>query len=497
VAARIVIRPLTEVGRNDLEIAGGKGANLGELVQAGFPVPAGFVVTTEAYRVGTITDELRAELAAAYAELGRPPVAVRSSATAEDLAEASFAGQQDTYLNVQGEHALVEAVQDCWASLQNPRAVAYREQQGIDAASVSMAVVVQAMVEADAAGVLFTANPTNGRRDQAVISAAWGLGEAVVSGAVETDNLVVAKTDGRVITRSTAEKMIMTGYADRGTVEREVPADRRCEPVLDDQAAAELTRLGSRVEAHFGAPQDIEWVRLSGEFHLVQSRPITALPPPEADPPTDWSVPDRTAMYVRASIVEQLPDPLTPLFADLIDSSVTRSLQALFTELIGESVIDDSDVDLPTINGYAYYRYSRAGMARLMLHMGGAFKFLLGGGDHGGVGRWRSYAHPRYRAVVDRWSGRRAAGCRHRVLHRGTDDHPDRGDERGAVHPVLRPAGAPAWRSGGAHLPAGLRQFADQGREVSVRPGHLGTLHPRPGRSPVGDADRSAGRDAA
>ena len=398
-----LIRPLGDLGRDDLETAGGKGANLGELIRAGFPVPPGFVVTTEAYRAGTITDALRAELAAAYAELGRPAVAVRSSATAEDLAEASFAGQQDTYLNVRGEDALVEAVQGCWASLQNPRAVAYRERQGIDAASVSMAVVVQTMVEADAAGVMFTANPANGRREQAVISAAWGLGEAVVSGAVDTDNLVVAKADGRVITRSTADKAIMTGYAAAGTADRQVAADLRREPVLDDRAAAELTALGTKIEAHFGAPQDIEWARAGGEFFIVQSRPITALPLPEADPPTDWSVPDRTAMYVRASIVEQLPDPLTPLFADLIDSSVTRSLQALFTELIGESVIRDSDVDLPTVNGYAYYRYSRAGMARLMLNSGGAFKFLLSGGQQGGVGRWRNYAHPRYRAVVERW----------------------------------------------------------------------------------------------
>ena len=140
---------------------------------------------------------------------------------------------------------------------------------------------------------MFTANPANGRRDQTVISAAWGLGEAVVSGAVDTDDLVVAKADGRMITRSTADKAIMTGYAAAGTAERAVPADRRREPVLDDEAAAELTALGTRIEVHFGAPQDIEWARADGEFFVVQSRPITALPLPEADPPTDWSVPDR------------------------------------------------------------------------------------------------------------------------------------------------------------------------------------------------------------
>ena len=177
-------------------------------------------------------------------------------------------------------------------------------------------------------------------------------------------------------------------------------------PVLDDAAAAELTRLGSQIEAHFGAPQDIEWAHADGGFYVVQSRPITALPLPEADLPTDWSVPDPTAMYVRASIVEQLPDPLTPLFADLVDGSVTRSLQALFTELTGEGVVRDTDVDLPTVNGYAYYRYSRAGMARLMLHSGGAFKLLFTPGDHGLQARWRNYAHPRYQAAVDRWSDR-------------------------------------------------------------------------------------------
>jgi rifampicin phosphotransferase len=428
-ASRTLIRPLSDLNRDDLETAGGKGANLGELIRGGFPVPAGFVVTTEAYRTGVITDALRAQLAAAYAELGRPPVAVRSSATAEDLAEASFAGQQDTYLNVRGEDALIEAVQRCWASPQNPRAIVYRERQGIGAASVSMAVVVQEMVEADAAGVMFTANPANGRREQAVISAAWGLGEAVVSGAVNTDNLVVAKASGLVITRSTADKMIMTGYAASGTAEHDVPSDRRHEPVLDDAAAAELAALGTMIEAHFGAPQDIEWARAGGEFFIVQSRPITALPLPEADPPTEWSVPDRTAMYVRASIVEQLPDPLTPLFADLIRSSVTRSLQALFTELTGEGVIRDSDVDLPTVNGYAYYRYSRSGMARLMLHSGGAFKFLLGGGEQGGVGRWRGSAHPHYRAMVERWAERDLDQLTNSELLQGVGELLDAGTE--------------------------------------------------------------------
>lgn len=430
------IRSLVTLGRDEVAIAGGKGANLGELTRAGVAVPPGFVVTTAGYRTyvhangldstvsalatdpgqasaifellaaGTVPDGLRDEIAGAYAALGRPPVAVRSSATAEDLAEASFAGQQDTFLNVRGDEALLSAVQRCWASLWTDRAVAYRAREGIDPVTVSLAVVIQEMVDADSAGVLFTANPTNGRQEQAVIAAAWGLGESVVGGTVDTDALVVNKADSTVVSRSTADKAVMTGYAAKGTVEAEVPSDRRRQPVLDDQAAAELTRLGVRIEKHFGAPQDIEWARAGGSFFVLQSRPITAMPPPEADPPDDWSVPDATAMYARASIVEQLPDPLTPLFADLVEASVTRSLQALFDELVGEGVVTEEDVSLPTVNGYAYYRYSRTGMMRLTRHSAKAFRLLLAGPERGSQARWRNHAHPRYADAVALWTGR-------------------------------------------------------------------------------------------
>ena len=182
----------------------------------------------------------------AYAALGRPPVAVRSSATAEDLADASFAGQQDTYLNVRGDDALLDAVRRCWASLWTERAVAYRAEQGIDARTVAMAVVVQKMVEADAAGVLFTANPANGRRQETVVAAAWGLGEAVVGGLVDTDELVVRAPDGPVLSRAHRRQ------DDHDRLRR--PAARpsaRCrpgrrgEPVLDDAAAVALTALGA------------------------------------------------------------------------------------------------------------------------------------------------------------------------------------------------------------------------------------------------------------
>ncbi len=436
----IFIKQFDQVGRDDIDQAGGKGANLGELTRAGLPVPPGFVIVTGAYReyvaehqladkiaalaapggdpagyesaseqiralfAAEVSDAVRAEIADAYAALGENvAVAVRSSATAEDLPEASFAGQQDTYLNVRGLEDLLVAVRECWASLWTARAMSYRARQGIEPSTVSLAVVVQQMVDAEAAGVMFTANPSNGRRDEVVISAAWGLGESVVSGSVNTDNIVVRKPDGTVVSSETADKAVMTIPAEQRTQERPVPADRRREPVLNAAEAAELAAYGSRIENHYGSPQDIEWARADGQFFIVQARPITALPEPEGPAPTDWTVPDPTAMYARASIVEQLPDPLSPLFADLIDGAVTRSLQSLFQEFIGEDVIGDNDVGLPTINGYAYYSYSRSGMVRLMWKSPKAFRVLFAGASQP---RWRNYSHPKYRRIVSDWTAR-------------------------------------------------------------------------------------------
>src|SRR5215208_7211689 len=269
-----------EIRKDDIALAGGKGANLGELSHAGLPVPPGFVLTTRAYDAfvesnhigeeivgrasasraedpaafeevaegiralfsgGKVPEAIADEIRAAYEEMSEDAetaVAVRSSATAEDLAGASFAGQQDTYLNVRGAEALLEAVKSSWASLWTARAMAYRSRQGIDPATVSLAVVVQRMVESESAGVMFTANPANGRRNEVAISAAWGLGESVVSGSVTPDSIVVEKESGRVISRETADKEVMTVFAEGGTEERPVPEARRRERVLDDEAAA-------------------------------------------------------------------------------------------------------------------------------------------------------------------------------------------------------------------------------------------------------------------
>src|SRR5215203_3043475 len=437
-----------EIRKEDIALVGGKGANLGELSRAGLPVPSGFVITTAAYDTfvkasgikgevvalasvpraedpagfeevaegihalfsgGKVPDEMAEEIRSSYQELSddrETPVAVRSSATAEDLPGMSFAGQQETYLNVRGAEALLEAVKNCWASLWTARAMAYRARQGIGPATVSLAVVVQRMVASEAAGVMFTANPSNGRQDQAAISAAWGLGESVVSGSVTPDSIVVEKESGRVLSRETANKAVMTVYAEDGTAERPVPEALHRQPVLDDEAAATLTRYGATIEHTYRTPQDIEWALAGDEFFIVQARPITALPEPMADPPTDWSVPIPKGTYWRASIVEQMPDPLSPLFADLAYGSVPRSLDKLIEEFFGSGVFREGDLAFPTVNGYAYYYYSLGAFWHLLAKTPAAFRLLMGSGEASGVMRWREYAQPRYARTVEEWEAK-------------------------------------------------------------------------------------------
>src|SRR5215208_442650 len=293
-----LILPLGDVDRGALPVVGGKAANLGELTRAGLPVPPGFCVTTAAYEAVAGGDDLRriledlaetrpedterlAELAAdaheallaapvppnvieaigeAYRALGdSAPVAVRSSATAEDLPSASFAGQQDTYLNVVGEEPLLDAVRRCWASLWTDRAVSYRAANGIDPGGVRLAVAVQRMVEAEVAGVLFTANPLTGKRHQAVIDASPGLGEAVVSGAVNPDHFVVNTATGEVSERRLGDKRMAARPTPGGGTEHVDVQARAAEPCLKDEQVRQLARLGERTEAHFGSPQDLEF----------------------------------------------------------------------------------------------------------------------------------------------------------------------------------------------------------------------------------------------
>jgi pyruvate,water dikinase len=318
----------SEIDAGMLAEVGGKAANLGELTRAGLPVPPGWVLTTEAYRQVAdgletsgdglaerarrhllqtpVPDAVHETIVTSYAALGDDvPVAVRSSATAEDLPFASFAGQQDTFLNVVGAQAVVEAVRRCWASLWTDRAVAYRESNGIGHASVRLAVVVQVMVDAQVAGVLFTANPVTGRRREAVIDASPGLGEAVVSGAVNPDRFIVS--GGEIVERHAGDKRLAVRALPGGGTERVESAgqDGFC---LTDAQVRELAALGDRVEDHYGAPQDTEWaVDADGRLWLTQARPITTLYPLPATTRPGLRV------YFSLNVVQGVMGPLTPL----------------------------------------------------------------------------------------------------------------------------------------------------------------------------------------
>jgi phosphohistidine swiveling domain-containing protein len=331
----MLVRRIDEVSAADVDATGGKGANLGELACANFPVPDGFILTTEAYqlaarvaqvepqdppaaagrlRTSAMPDEISAAAREAYGALGGGPVAVRSSATAEDLPGASFAGQQDTYLNVVGDDALLDAIRCCWASLWNERAVAYRRDAGVDNASVRLAVVVQRMVNASAAGVLFTADPVTGRRRRAAIDAIADLGEKLVAGAVDPDHYLVDTATGEVVERR--------------------PAGR--EAVLSDNELLALVSLGDRVERHFGAPQDIEFaLDRERRLWLVQSRPITTLYPLPADAPD----PERELrVYFSGNVFQGYFEPLTPMgiqFFRLLGTSLWRT----FGAVVGDAAV--------------------------------------------------------------------------------------------------------------------------------------------------------------
>jgi pyruvate, water dikinase len=351
-----LLLPLSDVGATDRALAGGKGARLGELSQAGVAVPPGFVVSTAAFshamadldpggdiaaEVGqldpadadatrSVTQRIRSLVAQAplpaelieqiprlYSKLGAdaadrvPAVAVRSSATGEDSTEASFAGLQDTYLWVRGTDAVVDRIRDCWASLYNAEAVSYRRRLGIGEAGLAMAVVVQQMVDARCAGVMFTCSPTSGDRSVIAVEGSWGLGSAMVSGDVTPDSYIVSKVTGEVQRRTVAAKLKLHRMDDAGAgvVVADVPGPLREQPCLTDEEVRELASLGRQVESHHGIPQDIEWAIASGDgtVLLLQSRPETY-----------W------ASRASKPVAVPLPNPVDHVFAGLSRSMFVR-----------------------------------------------------------------------------------------------------------------------------------------------------------------------------
>lgn len=340
--------------------SGGKAANLKRLIDGGFAVPSGFVISAQVYRQATkdldvetllvhgptrvrkaiedlpLPPQLVTEVTSQLETLGlETPLAVRSSATAEDLPQASFAGQQDTYLGIVGLEALFDAVRHCWASLWTDRATSYREQQGFNHHDVSLAVIIQQLVDADSAGVMFTANPTSGL-SEILINAAWGLGESVVSGAVTPDEYSVQGQS--ITTRHRGTKATRVDRLGSHTVTTSVPDNQQARYCLSDDQILELADVGKSIEEYFGKPMDVEWAYSGSKLWLLQARPITTLTSQSTDEDTGKVFPSTTvpkttvngrkvgklSMLFRRDLIEHYPAPY-PL--DLL--AVTRMQQTL------------------------------------------------------------------------------------------------------------------------------------------------------------------------
>lgn len=316
-----LILPFSQIEKEDIPLVGGKGANLGEMKQAGFPIPPGYCLTANAYRkiiavndlepkIRTLLEDLNVENTKKLDEIAKkiqnlilranipdelvkeifdlyhhlkpgnktPLVAVRSSATAEDLPDASFAGQQESYLNIKGEANLIQAVRKAWASLFGARAIYYRQTKGFDHFRVALAIPVQLMVQSDVSGVMFSVNPVTNNKNQIIIEAAWGLGDYIVQGVVTPDHYVVNKQDFTIHSRLIADQPVMEVYKFPSGVKKvNVPAKQAKRAKLTDDQIIDLARIGETIQKHYYFPQDMEWALEKGELFIVQSRPITTL----------------------------------------------------------------------------------------------------------------------------------------------------------------------------------------------------------------------------
>lgn len=343
-----------------------------------------------------------------YSELGQsePAVAVRSSATAEDLPETSFAGQQETFLNIRGEAALLDAVRHCWASLWSARAIGYRRRMGIDQQVIAMGIVVQMMVPADISGVLFTANPTTGDRNELVINASFGLGEAIVSGQVTPDTYVLDKATLKPKETVLGTKQVMVVPDGEGTTTEAVPEARRAEQSLPPPLLRELAALGIDVEQQFGGvPQDIEWAVADGHCWLLQARPITNLPPaPLRD--VRWEPPFPGSRWIRRQVAENMPEPLSPLFDELyFGEGLDRSVEPVFTAM-GVPTEVARMIDRPIfaiVNGYAYMRANVTFTWSIIPAFARTEAVMMRALFRKSVPRWRDDALPSYLATIEPW----------------------------------------------------------------------------------------------
>lgn len=381
-------------------LAGGKGGSLARLSQSGFPVPEGFVVLASAFIEDHLLPEawrqVQAELSGLRSSDVKQAFAVRSSALSEDSEQASFAGEFESSLNLTSNEEIWDAIHQIHRSRYGERVQAYSRAKGMSATH-EVAVVVQRLVAAERSGVLFTGNPTNGIRSQVMINAAWGLGEAVVSGAVTPDIVLVDKQTKRVVSYHTATKEIMTVRTTAGTEERPVEKQKQKQAVLSASEAVRLADLGVQIETLYGIPVDVEWAAAGETFYILQARPITAIPDPP--PPTSWKLPKGAYMAMRVNVIELMEEPLSPLFETLGLEVINTSMQKMMADFLGPGIMPERPII--QVNHYAYYNGSLkpASIARVLFDSVGIAKRMF----TAPIERWTAQGRPAYLAVVEKW----------------------------------------------------------------------------------------------
>ena len=414
-----LVQNLGALQTQDFQQAGGKAASLARMIQADLPVPPGLVILPQAFDQSGIsaqTWQKTQKMILKFRE-DKPQIsfAVRSSAVSEDSDQTSFAGEFESYLNAGEDMEILSAINQVYDSRLTERVKVYSQNRGISS-SHFISVIVQQLVSAESSGVMFTANPLTANTNEVMINAAWGLGESIVGGLVNTDNIIVDKVSKRITQEKIAQKETMTILSKHGTQLTSVPENQRMEKVLKQNQILELMGLGLKIENLFGKPMDIEWVYADGQFQIVQARPITSLPSPLPPLPISWKLPPGVYIAMRNNIVEMMIEPLSPLFKTLGLTCVNQSMGNLMDDFFDQVEILPEEIVIP-VNEYAYYNGSLKlhAILRVTFGAGKIMKRMFSGA----VERWTEKARPEYLRLVKSWENRDLAQMENSELLEG------------------------------------------------------------------------------
>ena len=396
-----LVQSLGLLQKDDFQQAGGKAASLAKMILAELPVPPGLVILPAAFEqdgISTQAWQKTQKMIFKFRE-NNPQIsfAVRSSALSEDSELTSFAGEFESILNVSEDLDLLAAINHVYESRLSERVKIYSQNRGLDDRHL-ISVIIQQLIPAESSGVMFTANPLTGSKDEIMLNAAWGLGESIVGGTVNTDIFLLDKKTRKIKHEEIANKGSMTIMSKTGTRVTSVPEEKQRAKVLNQDQILRLLELGLKIEELFGKPMDIEWVSFNNQLYIVQARPITSLPSPLPPQPSTWKLPQGAYIAMRNNIVEMMIEPLTPLFKTLGLNCVNQSMGSLMDDFFNHAEILPEKIIIP-VNEYAYYNGSMKPFAifRVTFGAAGIMKRMFSGA----VERWTEKGRPEYIRLVE------------------------------------------------------------------------------------------------